>query len=85
MEPMCAQMNYPDHRCLLEQTHKLNGQRRRTDDAAQDPEMSALTYLHTDAGAGRIKEPIFVIEEQKEGVTKEFQGQPETERQHWLT
>lgn len=66
MEPMCAQMNYPDHRCLLEQTHKLNGQRRHADDAAQDPEMSTLTYLHTDAGSGRIKEPIFVIEEQKE-------------------
>lgn len=79
---MCARMNYPDHRCLLEQTHKLNGQRRHADDAAQDP---ALTYLHTDAGSGQIKEPFFVVEEQKEGLRKEFQGQIETERQHWLT
>lgn len=63
-------MNNPDHSCVLEQTHKPNGQRRHADDATPDPQMSALTYLHTDAGCGRIKEPIFGIEEQKGGGQK---------------
>lgn len=63
-------MNSPDHSCVLEQTHKPNGQRRRADDATPDPQMSALTYLHTDAGRGRVKESIFGIEEQKEGGQK---------------
>lgn len=45
--------------------------------------MSALTYLHTDAGFGRIKEPIFVIE-QKEDGQKTVSG-PAGEPQRRLT
>lgn len=77
-------MNNPDHSCVLEQTHKPNGQRRHADDATPDPQMSALTYLHTDAGRGRIKEPIFGIEEQKEGGQKKrFTGDGMRARWVW--